>query len=99
MDPLEVSDDQTGRVRSSDRAELRRYIDLVEETCGDQMISVVAAYGDWTPWNMASTETGAVAWDWERFDIDVPMGWDALHYSFKSSVVNDGLSARQCGWS
>ncbi len=37
----------------------------------------------------------AMVWDWERFDIDVPVGWDALHYAFQSKVRLNGVVPRK----
>lgn len=36
-------------------------------------------HGDWRRTNMAVTAAGCSVWDWERFDSDVPAGYDALH--------------------
>jgi hypothetical protein len=44
-------------------------------------------HGDWTPWNMASTESSLLVWDWERFTSGVPMGFDAVHFDFQRLVV------------
>lgn len=43
-------------------------------------------HGDWSPWNMASTTSGLLVWDWERFASGVPRGFDALHYWLQSEV-------------
>jgi hypothetical protein len=43
-------------------------------------------HGDWSPWNMASTTSGLLVWDWERFASGVPCGFDALHYWLQSEV-------------
>jgi hypothetical protein len=45
-----------------------------------------AWHGDWSPWNMASTASGLLVWDWERFASGVPLGFDALHYWLQSEV-------------
>jgi hypothetical protein len=46
-----------------------------------------AWHGDWTPWNMASTRDGLLVWDWERFAVGAPFGFDALHYWLQNEVV------------
>lgn len=46
-----------------------------------------AWHGDWTPWNMASTRHGLLVWDWERFAVGAPFGFDALHYWLQNEVV------------
>jgi hypothetical protein len=38
-----------------------------------------AWHGDWRRTNMDASDRGCAVWDWERFDIGVPAGYDALH--------------------
>lgn len=38
-------------------------------------------HGDWGRWNMGMSEGVLQLWDWERYDADVPIGFDALHYA------------------
>jgi len=35
---------------------------------------------------MASTDSGLLVWDWERFTSGVPLGFDALHYRLQADV-------------
>ena len=51
-----------------------------------------AWHGDWTPWNMTTDEGTAVVWDWERFELEVPSGFDALHFAFHHAVRREGLT-------
>ncbi|MFV0459007.1 MAG: hypothetical protein ACK5MT_09605 [Actinomycetales bacterium] len=37
-------------------------------------------HGDWAPWNMGYNGDTVELWDWERFDPDVPWGFDAIHF-------------------
>ncbi|WP_298886951.1 hypothetical protein [uncultured Serinicoccus sp.] len=62
-----------------------------EERWGSQGLQLGAAHGDWTPWNLATRGRTTFAWDWERFGTGVPLGLDALHYSFQSGVRLHGL--------
>lgn len=41
-----------------------------------------AWHGDLSPWNMAADGDHVLVWDWERFAEGVPLGYDALHYTF-----------------
>lgn len=50
-------------------------------------VPVGAWHGDWTPWNCAATRTGLSVWDWERFTLGVPRGFDALHYAVQTDIV------------
>lgn len=43
-------------------------------------------HGDWTAWNMAVAGDRALVWDWERYEHDVPVGFDALHYAFMPAL-------------
>ena len=51
-----------------------------------------AWHGDWTPWNMTTSRGTATVWDWERFELGVPAGYDAVHYAFHHAVRRDGFT-------
>ena len=53
---------------------------------GTAVLSYGSWHGDWTPWNMATTHTGLLVWDWERLDHGVPVGFDALHHWLSTEV-------------
>ena len=53
---------------------------------GAAVLPFGAWHGDWTPWNMASTRGGLLVWDWERFTVGVPLGFDALHHWLQAQV-------------
>lgn len=60
--------------------------DLVAERCPVADVQLGAWHGDWTEWNCA-THRGAVAvWDWERFAVGVPCGFDKLHFAMSDRV-------------
>lgn len=44
-------------------------------------------HGDWTRTNVAPHGDSVLAWDWERFGTDVPIGFDALHYDLLWSIT------------
>lgn len=50
---------------------------------GERPLMTGAAHGDWAPWNMATPEGRTVVWDWERFRLEVPVGWDAIHFEIE----------------
>ncbi|GAA3723653.1 hypothetical protein HDA32_000671 [Spinactinospora alkalitolerans] len=52
----------------------------------DVRVPFGAWHGDLTRWNIASTPRRAFVWDWERLTMDVPVGFDALHYELNESV-------------
>jgi len=68
-----------------DRAALGAALDVL--AAAGPELSFGAWHGDWTGWNMASTAGGLLVWDWERFDLGVPAGFDPLHYRLQSDVV------------
>jgi hypothetical protein len=67
-------------------ASLRDCARLLELAVDEPSVPFGSWHGDWTPWNMSMGRTGAIVWDWERFETGVPAGWDAIHYVFQSTV-------------
>lgn len=47
-------------------------------------------HGDLVPWNLARDGSGLHAWDWAYSAPGVPVGFDALHFSYLPTVVLDG---------
>lgn len=43
-----------------------------------------AGHGDFSPWNVCAHPDHLVVWDWERFTLDVPVGWDEIHYALNA---------------
>jgi hypothetical protein len=70
----------------AERTALLAALDTLEATGGCAGMTFGAWHGDWSPWNMASTTSGLLVWDWERFATGVPVGFDALHYWLQSEV-------------
>ncbi len=68
-----------GEVRAAARA-LALAGDVLVAAHGDVELTFGAWHGDWTPWNMAVRDYGILVWDWDRFTIGVPVGFDALHH-------------------
>jgi hypothetical protein len=70
------------RTRSSGDlpARIRDAVRRVEQVASGVVIEFGAWHGDWARWNMAVTSTSLNLWDWERFETDVPIGFDALHF-------------------
>lgn len=47
-----------------------------------------AWHGDFAPWNIAPGPDGRLlVWDWERFAVGVPRGFDALHHLFHRTLL------------
>src|SRR5215470_13516868 len=77
----------TAADRGAERTALLEALDALAATGGCAGLTFGAWHGDWSPWNMASTTGGLLVWDWERFAVGVPIGFDALHYWLQSEVV------------
>lgn len=82
---LAAADDSPTR-----RALLQALRDLGQRA-GDTVISFGAWHGDWVPWNMANVRSDLLLWDWERFDPDVPLGFDALHHWLQTEAASGRL--------
>jgi hypothetical protein len=77
------------------RAALESTLERLREQSGTTALSYGAWHGDWSPWNMASTRGTLLVWDWERFRVGVPLGFDALHNWLRTEVWrNDRDPAR-----
>lgn len=78
-----ISDlDQCGE--ASEAVRLRAVADRLVQRHGDQVLVAGAAHGDWSPWNMCSHTSHLAVWDWERFSLDTPRGWDSLHFALNA---------------
>lgn len=60
----------------------------------DQPLSFGTWHGDWTPWNMSWQRDSVLLWDWERFDDEVPLGFDVLHFRIQSLLRHHGPDNR-----
>lgn len=63
----------------------------VLERFGDHELQFGSWHGDWTPWNMSMGGDGILLWDWERFTVGVPLGFDGLHYTLQRDIVSRGM--------
>ncbi|HEU5107812.1 MAG TPA: hypothetical protein VFT95_04475 [Micromonosporaceae bacterium] len=73
----------------TEAARLRAVLDAV--TRADPVLGFGAWHGDWNDGNSAALADGRVlVWDWERFDADVPLGYDALHLRLQTAVTRTG---------
>jgi hypothetical protein len=53
---------------------------------GPSILRYGAWHGDWAPWNMAALADTLLVWDWERFTVGVPVGFDAVHYELQRRI-------------
>lgn len=52
-----------------------------------------AWHGDWSPWNMATLPDCLLVWDWERFTVGAPVGFDAIHYHLQHQLRSGDAAA------
>lgn len=71
---------------------LHHFAEQVERRAGWTELGFGAAHGDWSPWNVAVMDNCVVAWDWERFVVDAPVGLDGLHFALQSAARLEALS-------
>jgi hypothetical protein len=65
-------------------ARVRAALAAVEEVDGAATVSLGGWHGDWGRWNMGMADGVLSVWDWERFDPDVPLGFDGVHFAAQS---------------
>ena len=72
-------------------ARLQAALEAVLDRHGVTELEYGACHGDWTPWNTHPLADAVLAWDWERFAVGVPVGFDALHYEVAAASPKDEL--------
>jgi hypothetical protein len=70
-------------------ARLRAAADRVESTDADSLLALGGWHGDWGRWNMGTFQGRLQLWDWERHELQVPVGFDGLHFSAQSVRPGD----------
>ncbi|MEQ4716681.1 hypothetical protein [Nonomuraea sp. B19D2] len=58
-----------------------------------------AWHGDLSPWNMCPSADGRLlVWDWERYEVGVPYGFDLVHHFFQRALrsMAPPVAARAC---
>jgi len=89
----EVADD-AGAVDRAVRSELRTAGFRALKAYGGIRLDFGAWHGDWSPWNMHPAGTTIYVWDWERFEVGVPVGFDGLHHAF-NAALGRGVAPRR----
>jgi hypothetical protein len=77
---------KTARVHGREAEGLLFALQRIEATDAEP-VSFGAWHGDWSAWNMAVLPHTTLVWDWERFALGVPLGFDALHYALQDAIV------------
>lgn len=83
--------DLRGRINnlrpSSSSASLLRAMDQTIFSDATEELLFGSWHGDWGPWNMTHSEGRLLAWDWEHFEVGVPVGFDAVHHRVQSATM------------
>jgi hypothetical protein len=74
---------------------LRTATEQLVAQAGATSLRYGAWHGDWAPWNMANLTDALLVWDWERFALGVPVGFDAVHHELQRRIQasNDATAA------
>ena len=56
----------------------------------DRVILSGGWHGDWSPQNICAVGSRTGAWDWERWAVDRPAGFDALHFRIQTLLGEKG---------
>lgn len=79
-------------LRSDDvRKRVERCLRKTERRHGDTIVRSGAWHGDLTPWNIARSHGILQIWDWERFEVGVPAGLDAVHFVAQTYAWQHGF--------
>lgn len=72
--------------QSSGLANAEPIVAALAERDADTLLVTAASHGDFVPWNVLSGEPRPAVWDWERFEHDVPIGFDRLHHRVQVGI-------------
>lgn len=61
----------------------------------DPVIEFGAWHGDFNPGNFAAGPDGLLVWDWERYEHEVPVGFDMLHLAIQRDITVAGRDPRE----
>ncbi len=78
-----------------DGARLLEVTDAIERTHGEDLVRLGGWHGDWSRWNMNLRDGVVQIWDWERYDAEVPVGFDGLHLAAHAIRSGRGDLVRQ----
>lgn len=72
------------------RTVTHQLLDRIEAVFGSHTVSIGRWHGDFSPWNMISTERSTALIDWEFSSPEMPVGSDLLHYRIMVATHLDG---------
>jgi hypothetical protein len=81
-----------GEALVAGRHDLADRFEALDRDHGDVTLPFGRWHGDLVPWNVARRGTELHVWDWAYSAPAVPLGFDALHFSYLPTVVLDGTT-------
>jgi hypothetical protein len=78
-----------------DGPRLQAAVDAIERRDVTERVTLGGWHGDWGRWNMGMGEGVLQLWDWERYDPEVPVGFDGLHFAAQSVRPGERAAQRQ----
>jgi hypothetical protein len=69
--------------------------DAIDRAHRGDVLRLGGWHGDWGHWNMGMGDGVLKVWDWERFDAEVPLGFDALHHAAQRVRPGEREAQRQ----
>jgi len=82
--------DRVGRLDAELTIRIGELATALAKRHGETELAHGAWHGDWGPWNMGWHRGRPQLWDWERFGIGVPVGFDAAHYLAHPALARVG---------
>jgi|GEM_PF-1821894 len=77
------------------KPQVAELVKLAVDVYGDQVVSVGAWHGDFSAWNMISSETSTALIDWEFASREMPVGSDLLHHDVMGATHLQGEPANE----
>lgn len=69
-------------------ASARPWLHELNRLPSEMVLRTGAWHGDLNPGNVALSARHCPVWDWERFEPDVPVGFDLLHHDLQESITH-----------
>lgn len=66
------------------------WLALLRKLPGELPLTTGSWHGDLNPGNVALTSGRCPVWDWERYEIHVPLGFDVLHHDLQQALTRKG---------
>lgn len=92
---IRLSDRAAATASSAIGARLHAAVEALGNEYGSRDLELGGWHGDWGHWNMGIGPDGLQVWDWERYEPDVPLAFDELHYAAQGVRPEGGAADAQ----